>query len=89
MSDEQESPLKFPCDFPIKAMGKTGCDLDITVVEIVRRHAPDLAEGAVSTRDSKQGNYISVTVVVRATSRDQLDAIYQDLVDHDDVIMAL
>ena len=89
MSDEQESPLKFPCDFPIKAMGKTGRDLDITVVEIVRRHAPDLAEGAVSTRDSRQGNYISVTVVVRATSRDQLDAIYQDLVDHDDVIMAL
>ena len=89
MSDEQESPLQFPCDFPIKAMGKTGCDLDITVVEIVRRHAPDLAEGAVHTRDSRQGNYIAVTVTVRATSREQLDAIYQDLVDHEDVIMAL
>ncbi|MEN8107297.1 MAG: DUF493 domain-containing protein [Pseudomonadota bacterium] len=89
MCDEDESPLTFPCDFPIKAMGKTGCDLDITVVEIVRRHAPDLSEGAIHTRDSKQGNYIAVTVVVHATSRDQLDAIYQDLVDHDDVIMAL
>jgi putative lipoic acid-binding regulatory protein len=89
MSEEQESPLQFPCDFPIKAMGKTGCNLDITVVEIVRRHAPDLAEGAVHTRDSRQGNYIAVTVTVRATSREQLDAIYQDLVDHDDVIMAL
>lgn len=89
MCDEDESPLKFPCDFPIKAMGKTGCDLDITVVEIVRRHAPGLSEGAIHTRDSKQGNYIAVTVVVRATSRAQLDAIYQDLVDHDDVIMAL
>jgi putative lipoic acid-binding regulatory protein len=89
MSEEHESPLQFPCDFPIKAMGKTGCDLDITVVEIVRRHAPDLAEGAVHTRDSKQGNYIAVTVTVRATSREQLDAIYQELVDHDDVIMAL
>lgn len=89
MCDEDESPLKFPCDFPIKAMGKTGCDLDITVVEIVRRYAPDLSEGAIHTRDSKQGNYIAVTVVVRATSRAQLDAIYQDLVDHDDVIMAL
>ena len=89
MSDEQESPLQFPCDFPIKAMGKTGCDLDLTVVEIVRRHTPDLAEGAVSTRDSKQGNYIAVTVTVRATSREQLDAIYQDLVDCEQVIMAL
>ena len=89
MHDEDESPLQFPCKFPIKAMGKSGCDLDITVVEIVRRHAPDLREGAVRTRDSRQGNYIAVTVIVRATSRDQLDAIYQDLVDHDDVIMAL
>jgi len=89
MSDEQESPLKFPCDFPIKAMGKSGCNLDLTVIEIVRRHAPDLSEGATRTRDSKQGNYIAVTVVVHATSRAQLDAIYQDLVDHDDVIMAI
>jgi len=89
MSDEEESPLKFPCDFPVKAMGKSGVNLDVTVVEIVRRHAPDLSEGATRTRDSKQGNYIAVTVVVRATSRAQLDAIYQDLVDHDDVIMAI
>ncbi len=86
---EPESPLKFPCEFPIKAMGKADCDLDITVVEIVRRHAPNLAEGAIKTRTSGQGNYLSVTVVVRATSRAQLDAIYQDLVDCDDVIMAL
>jgi putative lipoic acid-binding regulatory protein len=89
MSDDDESPLKFPCEFPIKAMGKSGSDLDITVVEIVRRHAPDLSEGAVHCRASAQGNYTSVTVVVNATSRAQLDAIYQDLVDCEAVIMAL
>ena len=89
MNDEDETPLKFPCDFPIKAMGKSDCDLDLTVAEIVRRHAPDLGEGSIYTRDSRQGNYISVTVVVRATSRAQLDAIYQELVDHEDIIMAL
>ncbi|MDH3888732.1 MAG: DUF493 domain-containing protein, partial [Gammaproteobacteria bacterium] len=81
MSDEEESPLKFPCEFPVKAMGKTDCELDIIVVEIVRRHAPDLTEGAVYTRESTAGNYVSVTVRVNATSRAQLDAIYQDLVD--------
>ena len=91
MSEEEyeESPLQFPCEFPIKAMGKANCELDVIVVEIVRRHAPDLMEGAVHTRDSKQGNYISVTVTVNATSREQLDAIYQDLVDCEAVIMAL
>jgi len=89
MSDEDESPLKFPCEFPVKAMGKTDCELDIIVVEIVRRHAPDLTEGAVYTRESTAGNYVSVTVRVNATSRAQLDAIYQDLVDCEAVIMAI
>jgi putative lipoic acid-binding regulatory protein len=89
MQDEDESPLQFPCEFPIKAMGKADCDLDMIVVEIVRKHAPDLAEGAVYSRASSQGNYTSVTVVVNATSRAQLDAIYQDLVDCEAVIMAL
>jgi putative lipoic acid-binding regulatory protein len=86
---EDESPLKFPCEFPIKAMGKADSEFDITVAEIVRRHAPDLSEGAIRTRASGQGNYLSVTVVINATSRVQLDAIYQDLVDCEDVIMAL
>jgi len=89
MSEEEESPLQFPCEFPIKAMGKADCELDMIVVEIVRKHAPDLAEGAVHTRDSSAGNYVSVTVTVNATSRAQLDAIYQDLVDCEAVIMAI
>jgi putative lipoic acid-binding regulatory protein len=89
MTDETESPLKFPCVFPIKAMGKSDCGLDLIVVEIVRRHAPDLHEGAIHCRTSGQGNYVSVTVTVNATSRAQLDAIYQDLVDCEAVLMAL
>jgi len=89
MSEEEESPLKFPCEFPVKAMGKADCELDIIVVEIVRRHAPDLTEAAVYTRNSTKGNYVSITVRVNATSREQLDAIYQDLVDCEAVIMAI
>lgn len=89
MCNEEESPLRFPCEFPIKAMGKSDCDLDIIVVGIVRKHAPDLSEAAIRTRASANGNYISVTVTVHATSRRQLDAIYQDLVDCEAVIMAL
>ena len=57
--------------------------------EIVRRHAPDIGEGAVSTRESRNGNYLAVTVRVMAESREQMDRIYQDLVDHEHVTMAL
>jgi len=81
--------LKFPCDFPIKAMGKSAVDFDALVVEIVRKHCPDLLEGAVKSRLSKAGNYISVTVTIQARSRSQLDNIYMDLTAHEKVLMAL
>lgn len=86
---EQESPLQFPCDFPIKALGAASGGFDALVVRIVRRHAPDLHEGAVRSRLSRGGKYLSVTVTVRVTSRTQLDAIYQDLHACEQVLMAL
>lgn len=86
---ETESLLEFPCQFAIKAMGKTSADFDAIVVEIVRRHVSDIHEGAISSRPSKAGTYTSVTVMIEATSREQLDAIYQGLTDHPAVLVAL
>ncbi|MGD8909611.1 MAG: DUF493 domain-containing protein [Chromatiales bacterium] len=89
MSDETETLFEFPCDYPIKVMGRMEPDFDSLVVELVRRHAPDLREGAVSSRPSKGGKWISVTVILRAESKSQLDAIYLDLTAHEKVVMAL
>ncbi|MBK8816217.1 MAG: DUF493 domain-containing protein [Methylococcaceae bacterium] len=87
MSDE--TLLEFPCQFPIKVMGKSNLEFDLLVIEIVRRHVPDLHEQAVTTRASKGANYLAVTVTIKATSKAQLDAIYQDLTNHPQVLMAL
>ena len=87
MSDE--TLLEFPCQFAIKAMGKNNLEFDLLVIDIVRRHVPDLYEQAVSARPSKDGNYLAVTVTIQASSKQQLDAIYQDLSDHPQVLMAL
>jgi putative lipoic acid-binding regulatory protein len=84
-----ESALTFPCTFPIKAMGLAGNDFDLLVVEIIRKHAPDLGEGAVQTRASSGGKYLSVTVTIEAVSQEQLDAIYMELSGHERVVMAL
>jgi putative lipoic acid-binding regulatory protein len=89
MSEQDESPLKFPCQFPIKAMGRAQQDLDSVVATIVRRHAQDLSEAAIRTTHSARGNYVSITVTVNATSREQLDAIYLDLSACEDIIMVL
>ena len=83
------SLLDFPCDFPIKVMGRKAPGFAQSVTEIVRRHAPDFDPATVEMRPSRQGRYLSVTCVLRATSREQLDALYQELCDHPAVVMVL
>jgi len=79
---EQETLLEFPCDFPLKAMGATREGFAQAIVDVVLRHAPDFDPAQVEMRPSKAGNYLSVTCIVRATSKPQLDAIYRELTAH-------
>ena len=69
-------------------VGEAGHVRDL-VVEIVRRHTPNLGEGSVSARPSKGGNYTAITVVIEAHSRQQLDAIYLDLNRSPHILMTL
>ena len=55
----------------------------------MHRHVPDLGEGAVKTRESRNGNYLSITVTIRARSRDQLDAIYMELTTCEHIVFAI
>jgi putative lipoic acid-binding regulatory protein len=81
--------LAFPCDFPIKVMGHKQPGFAQIVMEIVLKHAPDFDPASIEMRPSRQGRYLSVTCVVRATSREQLDTLYQELCDHPSVVMVL
>ena len=85
----EETLLQYPCDFPIKILGQTQAGFAQAVLEIVRRHAPDFDGGTMSMKTSKRGKYLSVTCVIRATSRTQLDGLYQELCDHPMVVMVL
>ncbi len=88
MSDE-ESPLQFPCEFPIKAMGPAGETFQASVWAIVTSHAPETSSQSFGVTPSRQGNYVSVTITITATSREQLDAIYADLRDEPSVLAVL
>ncbi len=85
----EESPLKFPCDFPIKAMGSKDDDFPRFIAEIIRRHAPDLDTATLRIKESRNGRFQSVTLTIRATDRAQLDSIYRDLSSDERVLMAL
>lgn len=86
---EQDTLFEFPCNFPVKAMGHSGVDLEITVQAIIGRHVPAKYQKEFKTIKSSNGRYISVTATIVAQSRGQLDAIYMDLSEHPDVLYAL
>ncbi|MDR2838617.1 MAG: DUF493 domain-containing protein [Azonexus sp.] len=82
MTANQDTLLEFPCAFPLKIMGKAHDQLAETVLAIVRRHAPDFDGATMEMRASSQGNYLSLTCTVEATSKPQLDALYRELTAH-------
>jgi putative lipoic acid-binding regulatory protein len=86
---QDPSLIEYPCEFPIKIMGHTRAGFAQAVLEVVRRHAFDFDGATMEMKSSKHGRYLSITCVVNATSRAQLDALYQELCDHPMVVMVL
>ncbi|MGM3275197.1 YbeD family protein [Ralstonia sp. 24A2] len=78
----EQSLIEYPSDFPIKVMGAMQDDFAETIVKLVQQHDPEFHAGRLEMRPSSGGNYLGLTVIVRATSREQLDALYQALTSH-------
>lgn len=77
---EQEPPkIEFPCSYPVKVLGRASEQLQPTVLAIVERHAPGFDTGATTMRASSGGKFLSITVVIEATGKAQLEALHQDL----------
>lgn len=119
----QPSLIEYPCDFPIKIMGRVDGlpvkpaavyrksdtilpsaaddsiatipvehgkqDFTRAVLMIVKRHAPDFDDASLEVKFSRKNTYLSLTCTIRAISREQLDALYQELCAHPMVVMAL
>jgi hypothetical protein len=84
-----ETLLEFPCDFPVKAMGRDTPEFHATVRELVEQHTGPLEEHRIQTALSRNGRFVSITITIDAQSQEQLDNIYRAITAHDDVLMAL
>lgn len=87
-SSLSDTLFEFPCEFPIKVLGKAETTFVTSVMECVRRHSPECLDDAIVIRPSASGRYLSVTITIQAKSREQLDALYQDITACPDVMMA-
>lgn len=82
-------PELYPAEFPIKVMGRNDGRLQTHTQPIVERHAGPLPESSIRLRLSADGNYVALTYLITAQSREQLDAIYRELTACESVLMAL
>ena len=85
----EDSLIEYPSDFPIKVMGKQHPEFAQTLTAVVLEHDPGFDPASVEMRPSKGGNYLGLTFTVRATSREQLDALYRALHGHPMVSIVL
>jgi uncharacterized protein len=86
---EPDSLLQFPCDLPVKVFGRNGDVFRRTAISIVERHFGALGADDVSEQLSRQQSYASLTIVVHAESREQIDALYRELSASADILMVL
>lgn len=86
---EFSSPINFPCDFVVKVMGNADKEFVKSVINRFKRHFKDLDENKIIRRNSKDHNYLSLTITVYAENQAQLDSLYQELSDAPEVLVAL
>ncbi|HPY39277.1 MAG TPA: DUF493 domain-containing protein [Thiolinea sp.] len=84
-----EVEIEFPSEFPIKVVGAAREDLKQIIHDIIVRHDPEFSHEAIRTNESRTGKYHSLTLGIHATSKEQLDAIYNDLKACELVLWAL
>jgi len=81
--------LKFPCNFPLKVMGRDHSRFRDTVVNTVNTYTGPVDDSDIREVISSKGNYVSLTIIVHVNSQQQLDSIYRDLTDCEDVLFSL
>ena len=81
--------MEFPCEFPLKVMGRHDSDLKELTRTIVEAHTGPLPDAKIRVRTSGDGNFLALTYLINAQSREQLDAIFRELTACKAVLMAL
>ncbi len=84
-----DSLIEYPCDFPVKVIGQRHPDFVNTMVRLAQDFDPEFGVHKVELRASKTEKYLGITLIVRATSRAQLDGLYLALTGHPMVKVAL
>lgn len=79
MSQPEPPKIEFPCEYPIKVLGRSCDEFHPGVLAVVERHAPGFDSERIQVKASRGGTFVSITVIIEATGKAQLSALHQDL----------
>ena len=79
MQEPEPPKIEFPCDYPIKVLGRSSDALESIIFEVFERHAPGFDQQTITVNASSKGTFTSLTITITATGTDQLQALHQDL----------
>ena len=81
--------IDYPSRFPLKVFGNRSPEFESVVLGLVRARCPQAEHIEVTRRISKGGKYLALTLTFTVYSQQQLEEIYQDLYDCEQVVMSL
>ncbi|HEY8570788.1 HP0495 family protein [Microbulbifer sp.] len=89
-SEQQPPKIEFPCeDYMVKVVRDSEGHVHEFVLEVMRRHVPDLDEARLKHTPSRNGRFTSMTFFIVATGEAQLKALFEELKAHPGVHMVL
>lgn len=74
-----EELFNFPCDYPIKVIGLDCPELKVAISAIIERHIGKSQPQQMHYKKSTKGRYISYTIRIIISSKQQIDSINQAL----------
>ena len=78
---DQPPKIIFPCEYPIKVLGRACEAFQPTVLAIFRSRAGEFDSSGVVVKDSRKDTFQSITITIEAKSEEQLTLIHKDLMD--------
>lgn len=72
---EEKVGLQYPCPFPFKVIAKTEEGIEAYITEILNEAIPELTREMITSRGSRTGKYVSMTINITAQSEDHVAQI--------------
>lgn len=84
---DRDGSEQFPCYYTFKIFGRRSDTFFDRVRAVIAGTLGPVPLDSTKVRESARGRYLSVTIVTRVETRAQLEQVYADLRDEEEVLL--